>query len=154
MRNTSFVLDTEHSQPGAINHCAVSCLIGTLKMGFSRDAAYFYFIIVGPVILRVFLIVSSHIGQHPDKGAVIIPDRSFAAANHRGNQLVKFPVPANQELYTALFGQEPAAQYFQFLLDCQRIFYYTVAEEATVYSFFDYFCFILYNVVIYRNIFD
>ena len=99
-------------------------------MAASGGGADFYFIVVIPLGVLVIPEVCRWIWQHTNMGAVIIPDVPLAAANGGGNYLVKFSIPAYQELYIFLLLQELADQSFKALLYQQRVFYCPVAEEG------------------------
>ena len=115
------MLDAKDNQIGAIHHFTVPCLVDSLKVAASGGGAYFYFIVVIPVGILVIPEVCRWIWQHPDMGAVIVPERAVAAANGGGNYLVIFSVPAHHELYKLNLLQELADQHFESLFYRKRI---------------------------------
>lgn len=126
----TFALDAEHNEIRPVNHCTVPFLMGAFEMTVSRSPADFYFIVILPEGFFVIPVLCCHVWQHPHMGAVIIPDVPLAATNGGGNYLVKFSVPAYQELHIFPFLQELADQSFKALFYQQRAFHCPVAEEG------------------------
>ena len=63
---------------------------GDCECGTGTD---FNFIVIFPVGILIVPEVCCWIWQHPNMGAVVIPDSALTAANDRGNKLVKFSIP-------------------------------------------------------------
>jgi hypothetical protein len=104
--------------------------VGIFVVAPGSSFADFDFIVVIPEGFFIVPELCCEIRQHPDMGAVVATVFPLAPAYGRGNKLVKFPVPPNQELDILMFPKQSSYELFQPVFNFKHIVDHAMPKEA------------------------
>lgn len=113
-----------------VYHVPVADLKGRLEVGICGLPAYLHFIVIGMEGTFVIPVFRPQIRQHKNEGAVVVPIGPLAPLYRGGYELVKFSVPANQELHIFMGTQQVTDLLLQDFFDCKYITDLSVSKKA------------------------